>query len=68
MPSKSGFSRLNWNPNNFIYSIVGNKVFKLLSSSSESIKILDTPPEEAFFSTNKTWYQDFISCLENYCK
>lgn len=68
MPSKSGFCRLNWNSNYFIYSIVGNKVFKLLASSTESIKILDTPPEEAFFSTNKTWYEDFISCLENYCK
>lgn len=68
MPSKSNFSKLTWNPSNFIYCSVGNKVFTLLSSSKDFIKILQTSPEDNIFSVNKSWYEDFVICLESYGK
>jgi hypothetical protein len=68
MPSKGVFSKLSWNPSNFIYCSVGNKVFTLLCSSTETVKILETSPEDNYFSPNRTWFQDFIMCLESYCK
>jgi hypothetical protein len=68
MPSKNLFVSLAWNSETFIYSSVGAKFFKILSNSQESIKILDTSPEENFFAQNKSWYEDVSSCLENLCK
>lgn len=68
MPSKTIFSKLSWCPSNFIYCSVGNKVFSLLSSSSELIKILQQSPEDNIFTSNKSWYEDFVYCLEFYRK
>jgi hypothetical protein len=65
MPSKNLFVSLSWNPETFIYASVGAKFFKILSNSVEGIRILDTSPEENFFSQNKTWYEDVYSCLES---
>lgn len=65
MPSKGLFTKIQWNHQNFIYCLVGNKLFRILSSCSDSIKILDTSPEDNYFSTNKNWYQDFVACFES---
>jgi len=68
MPSKGYLTKLSWNTINFLYCTVGNKIFTLLTTSLETIKILDTSPEDNYFSANRTWYEDFIFCLEQYCK
>ena len=68
MPSKGLFTKISWNHQNFIYCLVGNKLFKILSTCSESIKILDTSPEDNYFSSNKNWYQDFVYCFESQSK
>lgn len=68
MPTKNLFVSLSWNTENFIYASVGAKFFKILSSSVEGMRILDTSPEENYFSQNKTWYEDVYSCLEILCK
>jgi hypothetical protein len=68
MPSKNLFVSLAWNSETFLYASVGAKFFKILSNSVEGIRILDTSPEENFFSQNKTWYEDVYTCLESLCK
>jgi len=67
MPTKNLFVSLAWNSENFIYASVGAKFFKMLPNSVEGIGILDTSPEENFFSQNKTWYEDVFYCLECLC-
>jgi len=67
MPSKNLFVSLAWNSETFLYASVGAKFFKILSNSVEGIRILDTSPEENFFSQNKTWYEDVYTCLESLC-
>jgi hypothetical protein len=45
LPSKGLFVSLSWNSQNFIYASVGSKIFKILTSSVEGMRILDTSPE-----------------------
>ncbi len=68
MPTKNLFVSLSWNSETFLYATVGAKFFKILSNSVEGMRILDTSPEEHYFSQNKTWYEDVYSCLESLCK
>jgi hypothetical protein len=65
MPTKGLFVNLSWNSETFIYASVGAKFFKILTSSQEGMRILDTSPEENYFSQNRTWYEDVYSCLES---
>lgn len=67
MPSKGMFVSLTWNPEHFKFASVGNKLFKILSSSHDGIRILDTSPEDNYFSQNRTWYEDVFFCLETLC-
>ena len=65
MPSKNQICSLQWKAENFNFASIGNKLFKLLSNSSEGISILDTSPEEYIFQKTLTWYEDFQICLDN---
>lgn len=67
MPSKAMFVNLNWNQEHFKFAAVGNKLFKLLSSSHDGIRILDTSPEDYYFATNKTWFEDVYACFDSLC-
>lgn len=67
MPSKNLFVSQKWNQENFHFASIGAKFFRILSTSVEGIKILDTSPEENYFAANKTWYEDVYLCLETLC-
>lgn len=67
MPSKAMFVSLSWDIGHFNFASVGNKLFRILSSSHDGIRILDTSPEDNYFSQNKTWYEDVYTCLETLC-
>jgi len=68
MPSKNLFVSQEWNQENFHFASIGAKFFRILSSSVEGIKVLDTSPEENYFAANKTWFEDVYISLENLCK
>lgn len=68
MPSKGLYSKINWNMNFFICGLVGNKLFKILSSSQDGMRVLETSPEDHYFSSNKTWFEDLIMSLDQQSK
>ena len=65
MPSKNLLSNQLWSINNFIYIVIGNKMFKFLSNYSEISNILDTLPEDYIIKKGITWLDDVIQCLNN---
>ncbi len=65
MPSKSTLVKQSWAVNNFSYCAIGNKMFKLLSTSSDLNTILDSFPEDFLLKKGLTWLEDVMQCLEN---
>ena len=63
-PSKNLIVKKSWTSNNFYFSSIGKKLFKLLSSQ-EDLSILDTPNEDYIFQKSNSWLKDVIKCLNS---
>ena len=65
MPSKNLLINQPWSIKNFIYIVIGNKMFKFLSNYNEISNILDSVPEDYIIKKGMTWLEDVIQCLTN---
>ena len=63
-PSKNLIVKQPWLVNNFYYSAIGKKLFKILSSQ-EDLSILDSPNEDYLFQKSNSWLKDVIQCLNS---
>ena len=65
MPSKNLLVNQIWSVNNFIYIVICNKMFKIISNYNEISTILDSYPEDYIIKKGMTWLEDVIQNLNN---